>query len=738
MLRFMRNKILIPAVILSALAVFFSFRYLGGAGDKTSNEDENKVILNTVMAVLERGHFAPRAIDDLFSQSVYDKTLENLDYGKKFFTQEDINSLQKYRNEIDDEIKDNSLEFFDAVNTIFVKRVNDAEGYYKEILQKPFTFNGNETLELDPKKTSFPKNDAEMKKRWEEYLKYNALAKYVDLKEAEDKKVKDSANYKAKDFATLEKEARENTLKIQDRFFKRLKKLNDNDRFALFINSITGTEDPHTDFLPPEDKKRFDEMMSGSFIGIGASLQQQEDGKIKVAAIITGSPSWKQGHLKADDIILKVAQGDQTPVDIDGMETDDVVKLIRGKENTEVRLTVKHADGTTEVIPIIRGKVDLEDTFAKSAVIENKGKRIGYIYLPEFYADFNGNGSGHSSARDVQNEVIKLMAEKVDGIVLDLRNNGGGSLTDVVDMAGIFVGKGPVVQVRGSGNQSVTLKSQNTEPIYTGPLAIMVNNGSASASEIMAAAMQDYGRAVIVGTNTFGKGTVQKLVSLDQFVNGDIRDQIIAAFNKAKGGDAQYNGIGSLKLTIQKFYRVNGGSTQLKGVTPDINLPDPYEQLDNIGERKDLAALPWDKIKPAEYNVWSVPPALDMLRKNSEKRVSGNETFKLIQQTGERLKKQQDNNVVSLNETKYIEKQKESQALSKKIEELDKMASPVTVSNLKVDLSRINVDTTSKTKNNDWLKALQKDVYLSETANIMYDWITTPANVVNIKRSAAE
>lgn len=219
---------------------------------------------------------------------------------------------------------------------------------------------------------------------------------------------------------------------------------------------------------------------------------------------------------------------------------------------------------------------------------------------------------------------------------------------------------------------------------------------------------------------------------------GAIRDQIIAAFNKAKGGDAQYNGIGSLKLTIQKFYRVNGGSTQLKGVTPDINLPDPYEQLDNIGERKDLAALPWDKIKPAEYNVWSVPPALDMLRKNSEKRVSGNETFKLIQQTGERLKKQQDNNVVSLNETKYIEKQKESQALSKKIEELDKMASPVTVSNLKVDLSRINVDTTSKTKNNDWLKALQKDVYLSETANIMYDWITTPANVVNIKRSAAE
>jgi carboxyl-terminal processing protease len=619
-----------------------------------------------------------------------------------------------------------------------VKRVGDAEGYYKEILQKPFTFNGNDEVEMDSKKLAFPKNDAEMKTRWETYLKYRVLVKYEDLKEAEEKKVKDSVKYKAKDFATLEKESRETILKVQDRYFKRLKKLNDNDRFALFINSITGTEDPHTDFLPPEDKKRFDEMMSGSFIGIGASLQQQEDGKIKVAGILTGSPSWKQGKLKADDVILKVAQGNQAPVDIDGMETDEVVKLIRGPKDTEVRLTVKHTDGTNEVVPIIRGKVDMEETFAKSAILENKGKKVGYIYLPEFYADFNGNGSGHSSFRDVQNEVIKLKAEKVDGIVLDLRNNGGGSLSDVVDMAGIFIGKGPVVQVRGSGNQSITLKSQNPEPIYTGPLAIMVNNGSASASEIMAAAMQDYGRAVIIGTNTFGKGTVQKLVSLDQFVNSSMRDQIIAAFNKAKGGDASYDGIGSLKLTIQKFYRVNGGSTQLKGVAPDINLPDPYEQLDNIGERKDHAALPWDKITAADYNLWSAPPAIDFLKSNSEKRVAANSTFKIIQQTAERLKKQQDNNIVSLNEQKFIAKQKEAEALSKKIEELDKVSIPVTVSNLKSDLSRVNVDSTSKLKNNDWLKALKKDVYIAETANVMNDWIMASTKVVNLKTANVE
>jgi carboxyl-terminal processing protease len=710
---------------------------MGGEGEE-GNETENKTILNTVMAVLEQGHFAPRPIDDAFSQSVYDKTLENLDYEKKFFLQSDVDALNSYRNKIDDEIKDNSLEFFDKVNNTFIQRVNGAEKYYKEILQKPFSFNGNEEIELDSKKISFAKDEPALRTRWERYLKYRVLAKYEDLKEADEKKVKDSANYKAKDFATLEKEARESITKVQDRYFKRLKKLNDNDRFALFMNSITGSEDPHTDFLPPEDKKRFDEMMSGSFIGIGASLQQTEDGKIKVAAIITGSPSWKQGHLKAEDVIVKVAQGDQAPVDVEGMETDDVVKLIRGPKDTEVRLTVKHADGTTEVVPIIRGKVDMEDTFAKSAIIENKGKKIGYIYLPEFYADFNGNGSGHSSGKDVANEVIKLKAEHVDGIVLDLRNNGGGSLTDVVDMAGIFIGKGPVVQVRASGNQSVTLKSQNTAPIYTGPLAIMVNNGSASASEIMAAAMQDYGRAVIIGTNTFGKGTVQKLVSLDQFVNSSMRDQIVAAFNKAKGGEAEYNGIGSLKLTIQKFYRVNGGSTQLKGVAPDIVLPDAYEQLDNIGERRDKAALPWDKINAADYKLWDSPPAIASLKAGSQKRVAANETFKIIKQTGERLKVQQDNNIVPLNEAKFVAKQKESEALSKKLEELDKISSPVNVMNLRSDMAKVNIDTTSKAKNADWLKALKKDAYISETANVLHDWISSSARVVRMSPEMAK
>lgn len=730
MLEFMKNKILIPAIIILGLGVFFSFRYAGEKNKGT--EEEQQTILQTVMAILEQGHFAPRPIDDAFSQSIFDRTIESLDYEKKFFTAADYERLKTaYRNDIDDELKSNSLAFFDDVNNLFIQRVNEAEKLYPEILKTPFSFDLQDSLQLDGKKLDFVKDDAALKARWKAYLKYRVLSKYEDLQKAEKKKVTDSANYKAKRFAVLEKEARESIAKIQDRYFKRLKKLNDNDRFALFMNSITAAEDPHSDYLPPADKKRFDEMMSGSFIGIGASLQQQEDGRVKINAIITGSPSWKQGKLKANDEILKVAQGDEAPVDVEGMDLEDVVKIIRGPEGTEVRLSVKHADGTNEIIPIIRGKVELEDLYAKSAVIEHSGKKIGYIYLPEFYADFNGV-SGRRCADDVAKEVKKLKSENVDGIVLDLRNNGGGSLSDVVDMAGIFVGSGPVVQVMTSGHNTQTLSNRAGAPLYAGPLAIMVNGGSASASEIMAAAMQDYGRAVIIGSRTFGKGTVQKLVPLDRFVNSSMRDRIVAAFNEAKGEGAEYDGIGSLKLTIQKFYRINGGSTQLKGVTPDIELPDPYAYLD-LGERKETSALPWDKIAAASYLPWKNMPPLSRLRKASQARIAANETFSLITQTAQKLRDQQDNNIVPLNKARFEEKQNETENLTRKMDKLDSMGGTLLVTNLKADLARVNIDTASRSKNEDWLKTIKKDIYVYETTNVLNDWIQANAKIVQMQ-----
>lgn len=701
MLQFMKNKILIPLSILALLGAFFSFKYISGEG----NDDESKkvIIQETVMAAITRGHFSPRPIDDSLSYKAYHKVLESLDYDKKFFTQEDISQLNKYELSIDDEIKEGSVAFFDALDSVFMKRVGDGEKLYKDILQKPFSFDGNDSIQLNGAKLDYAANDAALKSRWQQFLKYRVLAKYVDLKDAQDK-AKNDKGFKRKTDAQLEADARESVMKNQDFFFKRLRRLKADDRFSIYMNSITNIEDPHTDYFPPIDKAKFDESMSGNFVGIGAQLQEEE-GKIKVAAILPGTPCAKQGELKAGDVILKVAQGNAEPVDIQGYEIDDAVKIIRGKKGTEVRLTVRKIDGSVRTIPIIRDKVEREETFAKSAIINGADGKVGYIYLPEFYADFN-NPNGRRCAVDVATEVKKLKAEGVKGIILDLRNNGGGSLQDVVDMAGLFIDQGPIVQVKTSGEAPEKLYDRDKGTLYDGPLAIMVNQGSASASEIMAAAMQDYKRAVIVGSTTFGKGTVQRLISLDdmlRFSNRNIKDTI-----------------GSLKITVQKFYRVNGGSTQLKGVAPDINLPDIYQDIE-IGERRDKSALKWDEIPAADYTPIPHPVDAPMLAELSQKRMAANTNFKLIEESAKKMKEKESDNVYPLNEKAFRKELEQATANSKKMEDLEKKAAPLNISNLKADAGYVSRDSNTVSRNEAWLKLLKKDIYLSETVNVIND-----------------
>lgn len=725
MWQFMKTKIIVPSFLLLCVAAVLSFQY----GKKNKNTatpltNEQNIIMETVMKVIQLGHYAPRPLNDSISKNAFDKFFETIDYEKKYFTAQDLKQFEPYKFKLDDEVKNNSLEFFNKISVAFRTKLKESESIYKNILAKPFTFDSNDSLNMDYKKVAFEPNQKGLEERWYEILKYRTLIKYHDLKEAEDKKVKDSTNYTAKPFVVLEKEARESVLKIQDRANKRLSKLTDNELFSIYLNSITGTMDPHTTYMLPNDRKRFDEMMSGGFIGIGASLQETDDGKIKINNVITGSPAWKVGKLKAEDIILQVAQGEEMPVDIDGYEINDVIKLIRGKKGTEVRLTVLHSDGTKEIVPIIRDEVVYEEVFAKSSIVEKDGKKIGYIYLPEFYADFDGKSTGRRSGKDVELEVKKLMEEGVDGIVLDVRNNGGGSLADVIDMAGIFLGRYPIVQVRTSGNNIMPYRSRQSEPIYTGPLAIMINGRSASASEILAAVLQDAGRAVVVGSNSFGKGTVQNIIPLDQALDKGIAQRIVDMFNRTKGDNANYDGIGSLKLTIQKFYRINGGSTQLKGVAPDIYLPDAYDQLDIYSEKKDPAALPWDKINAEPYTKWINPVPLTYLNMKSAARVRNNETFRLITQTGSRLKKQQDNNVVYLNYNKYLDKLKEGKDINDRIEALEKsLDNKMVVTNPNTDLEKVNIDESSKKKNQEWLDDLKTDVYLGETTNIMLDWL---------------
>jgi carboxyl-terminal processing protease len=472
------------------------------------------------------------------------------------------------------------------------------------------------------------------------------------------------------------------------------------------MNAVTNSEDPHTDFLPPEDKARFDESMSGSFFGIGAQLQEDE-GSIKVVAVVPGSPCWKQGEIKVNDIIQKVAQGNAEPVDVQGYDLEDVVKIIRGNKGTTVKLTVKKVDGSVRVIPIVRGEVLREETFAKSAVIEEDGNKTGYIYLPEFYANFN-QINGRRCAEDVAIEVQKLKNAGVNGIILDLRNNGGGSLQDVVDMAGLFIDQGPVVQVKTNAGAPEKLYDRASGVLYDGPLAVMINQGSASASEIMAAAMQDYKRAIIVGSTSFGKGTVQRLLSLD--------DMLKNSSNSALGDQ----GIGSLKITVQKFYRINGGSTQLRGVTPDITLPDPYQEI-AMGERRDKAALKWDEIPAVSYTVAPNAVNVSQLSALSTARISANSTFNLIKSNAKLLKAKENDHTYQLNEKAYRKELEEASAISKKMEELEKKANPLAVSNPKEDVSKINMDSTSVSRNNEWLKNIKKDIYIAETVNIIRD-----------------
>lgn len=717
-LHFMKNKVLIPLLVLGALAAFFSFKYISTDSadeDAPATAERKSMILKTVMRALQEGHYAPRELNDSFSYTVYHKLLDNMDYDRRLFTQLDINQLKSYEFNLDDELKEGQFTFFDKLNPLFVVAVSRADSLQKIILKKPFTFEQKDSILLSDDNQPWPADQSALAQRWEKYLKYRTLARYVDLKNERDKlrTAKDTSKLARRTDVELEVEARNGVSKNQDAFFKRLRRFDESERFSLYVNTIANSEDPHTDYFAPKTKEAFDVAMSGTFVGIGASLKDEE-GKCKVAAIIPGTASWRQGELKAGDEIMKVGQGAEEPVDIQGFDLDDIVSKIRGKKGTEVRLTVKKVDGSVKVISIIRDEVKIEETFAKSAIFKSPQGPVGYIYLPEFYVNFN-NADGRRCSEDVAQEVLKLKNAGVTGIILDLRNNGGGSLNDVIDMAGLFVNDGPIVQVKSADAPASTLKDHQRGTLYDGPLAIMINGGSASASEIMAAAMQDYKRAVIVGSPSFGKGTVQKVVDLQEYM-----DPIARLKSRT---DAP---IGSVKLTVQKFYRINGGSTQLRGVTPDVVLPDPYSYLD-LGERKDKTALQWDEIPAARYtpaNSVNVP----YLASLSAKRVAANPSFKLIEESGQKLKEREDDKYFPLKEADFRKEQTEATTISKKLEDLEKKGTVMAATNPREDMSHINSDTTLVNKNKTWLKNIQKDIYISETINILND-MARPAKV---------
>ena len=559
-LKYLLNMKRLPFVILIVVALsFVAFQTMGKSNTVPPSKYDK--VLRLVGEMLMDYHFNPQDINDDFSAKVFKKYIKELDPEKTFFQKGDITILRKYEARIDDEIKGSQVESFLAAGKLFDQRMEEAALLYKEILAKPFEFTSDEDVQLDEDKLDFTANAAELKERWRKKLKFSVLERYADLLEQREKN-KGKEGFVVKPDEELEKEAREKVIKTYDRYFDRFRaKFNDDDKFNVFVNAITTTMDPHTEFFPPVDKRYFDEEMSGTFYGIGATLQYDE-GNIKITSIVTGSPAYKSGELQPGDVIQKVGQGSAEPVDLTGYSVTDAVKVIRGKQGTEVRLTVKKADGTFKVVNLKREKIVQDEAYARSAIVNENGSKIGYIFLPEFYANFD-DPNGNRSFTDVAKEVNKLKEEKVDGIVIDLRNNGGGSLYDVVQMAGLFIDEGPIVQVKDRDSKPTVLKDKDRNVLYNGPLAVMVNEFSASASEIFAAAIQDYGRGIVIGsTSTYGKGTVQRNIGLGE--------------NAYSMSNSE---LGTIKLTLQKFYRINGGSTQMRGVTSDIVIPDNLEYL---------------------------------------------------------------------------------------------------------------------------------------------------------------
>ncbi len=664
--------------------------------------DKNQLILDILMSGLNNAHYSPQKIDDNFSTKFFDLYVKHLDYGKKFLLQADVDRMAQFRTKVDDQIEAGSFELFELSDEIMNKRIAEKEAWYKELLSKPFDYKVEEDFETDGDKQKFSISEAQLKEEWRKSLKYQTLARLNELLDDMDKiKAKKDTTALVLPFDTLEAQARRKTLKANNDFFKRLKKASRKDRYSTYINTITAMYDPHTEFFPPRDKKKFDQTMSGQLEGIGARLQQKEE-YIKVMEIIVGSPSWKQGELKAGDLILKVAQGTNSPVDIVGMDIDDAIELIKGKKGTEVRLTVKKADGSTIIIPIVRDIIQMDETFAHSAIINGKQK-VGYIKLPSFYADFTRTGA-HKCATDVKNEIEKLKKEGVGGIILDLRDNGGGSLQEVVEMGGLFIPKGPIVQVRKKNGTTDQLNDNDPKQLYEGPLVIMINRNSASASEILAAAMQDYKRAVIVGSQSFGKGTVQSFLDLDNY--------LLPQFDTVKP-------LGSVKVTMQKFYRVNGGTTQLRGVVPDVVFPDPYGLIDR-GEKELENPMPWDEMPKAEYTPYS-NINYQKIVKNSEERVKKSRPFNLIEEEAKEIKTKKDDSQYSLNLQKYRDEIAKYKAQNKKYEELKNDIKGFDINLLKIDLESLASDTNKLNREQKWVKNLKKDIYLYEAASVLND-----------------
>lgn len=690
---------------------------------KASGDEKDKMLIELLSFVLEKGHFSPIDLNDNFSKKAYASYIESLDPTKRYFIQSDINEFQKYETSIDDMIRNKDLSFFDLTYKRLMLRMKESKVIYTDILSKPLNLNDDETISVDYEKLPYAASKSDLITRWRKQLEFAVLSDITDKEDIQKAVETDKENPEAtekketvksepKTFEELEAKARKTTESNLNNNFSFIAELTREDWFSIYINAIVTQYDPHTYYFSPEDKEKFDVSMSGKFEGIGARLQKKNEG-IEVSELISGGPAWRGKMLEQGDVIIKVGQGNEEPIDISGMRLDDVIKKIKGPKGTLVKLTVKKVDGSVKVIPIMRDEVETEETFAKSTVVNKDGKLFGVIYLPKFYQSFE-NKSQRDAFKDVAQEVERLKAMNVQGIVMDLRDNGGGSLETVVKMTGLFIDKGPVVQVKPANGKAQVLPDNDPKVQWDGPLVVMINNYSASASEIFAAAIQDYKRGIIIGSKqSYGKGTVQNVFELNEFVRGN-----------------QYGDLGALKTTTQKFYRVNGGSTQLEGVKSDIVMPDRFSFMET-GEKDEKSALPWDKIEPAVYSPLNV--SFDKVIANSKSRIAANESFNLITENAKWINDRKEDNTISLNYSSYKKELAEIEAQTKKFKAIEKFKNNLVFTSLPYELELMAKDELLKEKRDRWHAELVKDVYMTETLNVLNDLTSKDINTTIVK-----
>ncbi|TWP26092.1 tail-specific protease [Apibacter muscae] len=707
MFNFRKTWIFLSLCSMSLLAFCFN---------ASSKDDNEKEIFKRVRETLLYASYSPKNLNEQYSKDVYKKYMEDLDPFKRYFLKADINEFKKHEGKMSDMLINEDVSFYHLTIDRLYKRINESENYVNEIFKEPLSLNEDEFFLTDDKKRDFPANEKEAKDYWRKYIKYRVLQEIFNAQKQKDSvndsikisKLENKEKSKPQTKEEIEADAIKKVKENLGEYFRQVKLRKKSDLFSIFINAYTEVFDVHTTYFSPKDKDNFNSSMSGKIIGIGATLQDIK-GYPTIKELVIGGPAWKSKEIEAGDKIIKVQQGKKgEPVSVVGMLLDDAIRLIRGEEKSTVVLTIEKKDGSTKNVTLVREEIEIQETFVRSAVItDEKGNKFGILYLPEFYVNLEGNSKGgRDCSDDIKREINELKKQGITGLIMDVRNNGGGSLSEVLDITGLFVGSGPVVQVKDSNGKIKVLETKEKEIVWDGPLVVMTNELSASASEILAGALQDYKRAVIVGPEqTYGKGTVQTIYPLDRFSMGDDR-------------------YGALKVTIQKFYRINGSSTQLRGVNSDIVIPDILTYSD-IFEKSQKFALPWDQISTTQYTTWQGTPKIDYtyIKEKSKERLKGSSYISSIEAIGNWTKELDKIDKISLSYDKFMNEMEKRSQQGKKYEKDITFDAKIKVEAPSYELVKFKQDTVLKAKREDWYKGMKKDFNLRESINVLNDII---------------